>query len=103
MPSVSKAQQRFFGLVKNCQETGKCPSPKIKAIANSMSHAEVRKFAKTKHKNLPDKVSEGFITFSQFLMLKESETKCTCKCVECINGDCKSCSCEDCDCAGCKC
>lgn len=103
MPSVSKAQQRLFGLVKSCQETGKCPSPKIKAIAKSMSAKEVKAFAKTKHKNLPEKVSEGFLSFSQYLRLREGKTECKCKCVECLNGDCKSCSCKNCDCEGCKC
>jgi hypothetical protein len=30
MPSKSKAQQRFFGAVVRCKETGDCASAKIK-------------------------------------------------------------------------
>lgn len=103
MPSISKAQQRLFGMVKNCQETGDCPSPKIKSMANSMTSKQVRDFAKTKHKKLPEKVSENFSTFSEFLEFVENKVECKCKCVECVNGDCKSCSCEGCDCEGCSC
>ncbi|MCS5550480.1 MAG: DUF3008 domain-containing protein [Gammaproteobacteria bacterium] len=54
--AVSKAQQRFFGMVSQCQEPGgKCPSEKVSKAAETISKKEASKFAKTKHKNLPEK------------------------------------------------
>ena len=53
--AVSKAQQRFMGMVKNCKETGDCPSPEIQKAADSMTGKEVDDFASTKHKGLPTK------------------------------------------------
>ena len=56
MPAVSKAQQRFFGMVRAVQK-GKMenPSSEVAQAASSMSKSDVKKFAKTKHKGLPDK------------------------------------------------
>jgi len=54
----SKAQQRFFGMVKACQDGGDCPSKSIKDAAGSMKSSDVEDFASTKHKGLPEKVSE---------------------------------------------
>jgi len=54
----SKAQQRFFGAVKNCQDTGDCGSKSVRDAADSMSAADVDDFASTKHKGLPNKVKE---------------------------------------------
>jgi|BioPla2DNA2_1021312.scaffolds.fasta_scaffold06698_5 hypothetical protein len=53
----SKSQQRFFGMVY-ATKTGKLknPSPDVKAAAKSISKKEARKYAKTKHANLPEKV-----------------------------------------------
>ena len=56
--AVSKAQQRFMGMVA----AGKIKAPK------GLSKDEARKFAKTKHKGLPEKVTEAKITFTQFLI-----------------------------------
>ena len=56
--SVSKSQQRFFGAVKNCQDTGNCGSKSVKDAASSMSKGDVTDFASTKTKGLPDKVQE---------------------------------------------
>ena len=57
MPAVSKAQQRFFGMVRATQK-GKMASPsaEVSKAASSMSKSDVKKFAKTKHKGLPNKV-----------------------------------------------
>ena len=57
MPSKSKSQQRFFGMV-DAYKKGKLkdPSKKIKDAANGMSRKDVRDFASTKHKGLPEKV-----------------------------------------------
>lgn len=54
----SKSQQRFFGAVKNCQDTGDCGSKSVRDAANSMSDGDVGDFASTKHKGLPNKVKE---------------------------------------------
>jgi hypothetical protein len=76
MPSVSKKQQRLFGMVRKCQKTGVCLSPNIKKMADSISPKAVRDFAKTKHKNLPHKktrhVKEEFISFKDYVILREN-------------------------------
>ena len=56
----SKAQQKFFGMVR-AKQKGEMPnaSPEVTAAAKSISAKEAKKFAKTKHKGLPEKVAEG--------------------------------------------
>lgn len=60
MPSKSASQQRFFGMV-DAYKKGELdnPSPEIKKAADSMTRKEVRKFAKTKHKGLPEHVKKS--------------------------------------------
>ena len=59
MPAVSKAQQRFFGMVRATQKGEMAsPSSEVSKAATSMSKSDVKKFAKTKHKGLPNKVEE---------------------------------------------
>jgi len=59
MPSVSKAQQRFMGLV-HAYKKGEVPasqvSKAVKDAAKSMKKKSTKKFAGTKHKGLPNKV-----------------------------------------------
>ena len=56
MPAVSKAQQRFFGMVRATQKGEMAsPSPEVAKAASSMSKSDVKKFAKTKHDKLPEK------------------------------------------------
>ena len=63
MPAVSKAQQRFFGMVRAAQKTGEAASPEVAKVAATMSKSSVKKIAKTKHDKLPEKkVEEGFKT-----------------------------------------
>ena len=58
MPAKSKAQQRFFGVVRGIQKgTGK-GTGKAKKAARSMSAKDVDDFASTKHKGLPNKVKK---------------------------------------------
>ena len=62
MPAKSKAQQRFFGMVRAAQKGEmENPSPEVAQAASSMSRSDVKKFAKTKHDKLPEKkkVEEG--------------------------------------------
>ena len=59
MPAVSKAQQRFMGMVyatKKGEMTN--PSPEVKKAASSMNKKDAKDFAGTKHKGLPNKVEE---------------------------------------------
>ena len=57
MPAVSKAQQRFFWMVRAAQKGEMAsPSSEVSKAASSMSRTDVKKFAKTKHKGLPNKV-----------------------------------------------
>lgn len=57
--AASKAQQRFMAMVAH----GKIDAPK------GLSKKEARKFAKTKHDGLPEKVSESFSSLKKFLDL----------------------------------
>ena len=62
MPAVSKKQQRFFGMVRAAQKGEmENPPPEISKVAATTSMSSVKKFAKTKHKGLPEKkvASEG--------------------------------------------
>ena len=51
--AVSKAQQRFMGMVYAAKKGEKPASPEVAAAAKGMSEKEAKKFAKTKHKGLP--------------------------------------------------
>ena len=54
--SVSKKQQRFFGMVRATQKGEmKNPSPEVAKVAGDISKKDAKKFAKTKHKGLPEK------------------------------------------------
>ena len=56
MPAVSKAQQRFFGMVRATQKGEmENPSPEVAKVAASTTMSDVKKFAKTKHNGLPEK------------------------------------------------
>lgn len=59
MPSVSKAQQRFMGMVHAVQKGDmEAPSPEVAKAADSMSDKDAKDFASTKHKGLPNKKEE---------------------------------------------
>ena len=54
--SVSKKQQRFFGMVRAAQKGEmENPSPEVSKVAGDISKKDAKKFAKTKHKGLPEK------------------------------------------------
>ena len=58
----SKAQQRFFGMVRAAQKGEmKNPSKEVLDVADDISVKDAKDFAKTKHKGLPNKkeVKEG--------------------------------------------
>ena len=61
MPAKSKQQQKFMGIVRAIQK-GEAPAGKFskaaQKAAKSMKKGSVRKYAKTKHDDLPKKVKE---------------------------------------------
>lgn len=73
MPSISKTQQRLMGQAyayKTGEIKAKDLNPEyaseIKKLAKSMTEEQLRDFAKTKHKNLPEKVEEKIKRFDSF-------------------------------------
>ena len=62
MPAVSKKQQKFFGIVRAIQKGEMAPTtPETAKAAADMKKSDVKDFASTKHKGLPEKkkVEEG--------------------------------------------
>ena len=56
MPALSKKQQRFFGIVRAIQKGEQAPTtPETAKAASDMKKSDVKKFASTKHKGLPNK------------------------------------------------
>ena len=56
MPAVSKKQQKFFGIVRAIQKGEMAPTtPETAKAAADMKMSDVKKFASTKHKGLPEK------------------------------------------------
>ena len=56
MPAVSKKQQKFFGIVRAIQKGEQAPTtPETAKAAADMKKSDVKKFASTKHKGLPEK------------------------------------------------
>ena len=56
MPAVSKAQQKFFGIVRAIQKGEMAPTtPETAKAASDMKKKDVKDFASTKHKKLPEK------------------------------------------------
>ncbi len=56
MPAVSKAQQKFMGMVHATQKGDmESPSPEVTKAADSMSDKDAKDFASTSHDGLPDK------------------------------------------------
>ena len=67
MPALSKKQQRFFGIVRAIQKGEMAPTtPETAKAAADMKKKDVKDFASTKHKGLPEKkVSKEEKDFSQ--------------------------------------
>tara|TARA_X000001382_G_scaffold126292_1_gene112756 strand:+ start:283 stop:495 length:213 start_codon:yes stop_codon:yes gene_type:complete len=59
MPSVSKQQQKFFGVVKAMQKGDTPKKGKAGKAAKSMSKDDVDDFASTKHKGITKKGKKG--------------------------------------------
>ena len=80
--AVSKQQQKFMGMVHAMQkgEKVKGASSKLKKAAKGMSKKDARDFAATKHKGLPNKVTESVMletgsTIDHILNRFKHETK----------------------------
>ena len=79
MPSKSKSQQRFFGMV-NAYKNGKLDTKglkpeylkKIKKTAADMSTQDVEDFAKTKHDKLPEKKKDNGLSTQVYPDKKEN-------------------------------
>jgi hypothetical protein len=59
MPAVSKAQQRFMGMVHAAQKGETPASADVAKVAADMDKKSAKDFASTKHKGLPDKKEEN--------------------------------------------
>ena len=73
MPSKSKAQQKFMGMVHSLQKGDMKPSdasPEVKKAAKSMGKKDAKDYASTSHKGLPKKVKQEIAR-----KLKEYATK----------------------------
>ena len=56
MPALSKKQQKFFGIVRAIQKGDMAPTtPETAKAAKDMKKSDVKDFASTKHKGLPEK------------------------------------------------
>ena len=67
MPALSKKQQRFFGIVRAIQKGEQAPTtPETAKAARDMKKGDVKDFASTKHKGLPEKkVSKESVEVSE--------------------------------------
>jgi len=62
MPAVSKAQQKFMGMVHATQKGDmESPSSEVSKAADSISDKDAKDFASTSHKGLPDHIKEFII------------------------------------------
>jgi hypothetical protein len=59
MPAVSKAQQKFMGMVHAAQKGEEPSSPEVAKVAKDMSDKSAKDFASTKHKGLPNHIDEA--------------------------------------------
>lgn len=77
MPSKSKSQQRFMGMVHAAQKGDlKNPPKAIKDAAKSMKKKDAKDFASTKHKGLPEKVKKEEVEETvQNVVFNESNTR----------------------------
>lgn len=73
--AMSKAQQRFMGMVYAAKKGEEPASPEVAQAAAGMSKAEAKKFAKTKHKGLPEKKGKKKSKKSKMSESVESQTQ----------------------------
>lgn len=70
-------------MVHACKNKGKCASKKVKDVAKSIKPEDAEDFAKTKHKDLPEKVekkdkkNKKIKSFKEWVAEKEFNLNCT--------------------------
>jgi len=68
MPAVSKAQQKFMGMVHAVQKGDMdAPSPEVAKAADSMKKKDAKDFASTSHKGLPDHKEEQITKLKEII------------------------------------
>lgn len=68
MPAVSKAQQRFMGMVHAVQKGDMdAPSKEVAKAADGMTSKDSKEFASTKHAGLPDKKEDYAIRLKEHI------------------------------------
>jgi len=68
MPAVSKAQQRFMGMVHAVQKGDmEAPSKEVAKAADGMTAKDSKEFASTKHAGLPDKKEDYAIRLKEHI------------------------------------
>ncbi len=74
MPSKSKAQQRYMGMVHACKKSDykDCASKEVEDTARGMKAKDAKDFASTKHKGLPDKKEKNEMKDLIKQMVKEA-------------------------------
>ena len=77
MPALSKKQQKFFGIVRAIQKGEQAPTtPETAKAAADMKKTDVKKFASTKHKGLPNKkVTTEEIKLNQKITFPEMQKR----------------------------
>ena len=63
MPAVSQKQQKFFGIVRAIQKGEMAPTTPETAKAAADMKSDVKDFASTKHKDLPEKKKKSLKEF----------------------------------------
>lgn len=63
--AVSKAQQKFMGMVHATQKGEKAPSKDVAKVAKEMGKKDAKDFASTKHKGLPEKKTDESVEEGQ--------------------------------------
>ena len=58
MPAKSKSQQRLMGMALEAKRGGRAASPEVAKVAKGMTSTQLRDFAKTKSKGLPEHVKK---------------------------------------------
>ena len=71
----SRAQQRFFGMVRAAQKGEGAASPEVAKVADEISDKDAKKFAKTKHKGLPGDKTKKEKTASMFKLMWSMKKK----------------------------
>jgi len=84
--AVSQAQQKFMGMVHAAQKGAKAASPEVAKVAKSMGKKDAKDFAATKHKGLPQHVSNETLDGGMGNMGEDAQEAF--ECAGCAIGEC---------------